>query len=88
VGADLRDEPRLDLALKAYGQERDALLADGYRATLLVASTGAREQRRALLRAVSTSEDLKQRYFDTVAGARPVSELYTPELQALLAAGR
>ena len=88
VGADLRDETRLDSALKAYGEERDALLADGYRATLLVASTGAREQRRALLRAVSTSPDLKQRYFDTVAGARPVSELYTPELQALLAAGR
>lgn len=88
VGADLRDETRLDNALKAYGEERDALLADGYRATLLVASTGAREQRRALLRAVSTSQDLKQRYFDTVAGARPVSELYTPELQALLAAGR
>lgn len=27
---------------------------------------------------------LTQRYFDTVAGVRPVAELYTPDLLALL----
>jgi len=59
-------------------------LMDGYRATLVVAQADARHQRKALLRAVQTSPDLTQRYFDTVAGVRPVSELYTPELLALL----
>ncbi|WP_059006290.1 NAD(P)/FAD-dependent oxidoreductase [Streptomyces specialis] len=87
VGTGLHDPRHLDKALAAYGADRDAQLADAYRGTLLVAGTDAREQRRALLRAVSTSADLTQRYFDTVAGVRPVSELYTPELQALLATG-
>ncbi|WP_155372913.1 FAD-dependent oxidoreductase [Catellatospora vulcania] len=84
VGDRLGDEEHLAQALASYAEERDRLLTDSYRATLLVAQADARPQRKALLRAVSTSPDLTQRYFDTVAGVRPVSELYTPELRALL----
>jgi hypothetical protein len=33
---------------------------------------------------VGSDPGLTQRYFDTVAGVRPVVELYTPDLLALL----
>ncbi|MGW5564329.1 NAD(P)/FAD-dependent oxidoreductase [Streptomyces tendae] len=84
IAGDLHDEARLTDALEAYGTELIAQLTPPYQATLLVAQADAREKRLALLRAVGTSEDLTQRYFDTVAGVRPVSELYTPELLARL----
>ncbi|MEU0113991.1 NAD(P)/FAD-dependent oxidoreductase [Streptomyces bobili] len=84
VAEGLHDEARLAAALEAYGTEVVQQLTPPYQGTLLVAQADAREKRLALLRAVSTSEDLTQRYFDTVAGVRPVSELYTPELLALL----
>ncbi|MEU9665813.1 NAD(P)/FAD-dependent oxidoreductase [Streptomyces bobili] len=84
VAGGLHDEPRLTAALEAYGTEMVQQLTPPYQGTLLVAQADARDKRLALLRAVSTSEDLTQRYFDTVAGVRPVSELYTPELLALL----
>jgi hypothetical protein len=54
---------------------------------LLVAQAQARDKRRALLRAVASSPELTQCYFDTVAGLRPVRDLYTPELLAMLASG-
>lgn len=84
IGDCLHDDARLTQALQSYAADRDEQLMDGYRATLVVAQAEARHQRRALLGAVRTSADLTQRYFDTVAGVRPVSELYTPELRALL----
>jgi flavin-dependent dehydrogenase len=84
VGDGLADEARLDRALKAYAEERDARLLDGYKATLVIAQPQARDRRRALLRAVGSDPGLTQRYFDTVAGVRPVAELYTPDLLALL----
>lgn len=84
IGQSLHDEDHLERALKSYAEDLQRMLMDGYRATLVVAQADARHQRKALLRAVQTSPDLTQRYFDTVAGVRPVSELYTPELLALL----
>jgi flavin-dependent dehydrogenase len=69
-----------DRALVAFGEDRDRLLTDSYRATLLVASAQSRPQRRALLATVAADPVLTQRYFDTVAGLAPVSELYTPDL--------
>lgn len=85
-GGGVDDPARLDGALKSFADERDLLLLESYRATLLVAAAEARDKRRALLRAVSTTPDLTRRYFNTVAGIRPVSELYTPDLLALLSA--
>lgn len=84
IAEGLHDEARLTAAMEAYGTEVVQQLTPPYQGTLLVAQADAREKRLALLRAVGTSEDLTQRYFDTVAGVRPVSELYTPELLALL----
>lgn len=84
IGTGLHDEAVLGQALKSYGEDLQEQLADSYQGTLLVAQAEARDKRLALLRAVRTSPDLTQRYFDTVAGVRPVSELYTPELMALL----
>jgi flavin-dependent dehydrogenase len=85
VGADLRDTDLLDQALKSYGEARDQALMESYQGTLLVAQAEARDKRRGLLRAVGGRPDLTQRYFDTVAGIRPVRDLYTPELLAMLA---
>jgi flavin-dependent dehydrogenase len=52
--AGLADEDRLNRALKAYAEERDARLLDGYKATLVIAQPPARDRRRALLRAVGS----------------------------------
>jgi flavin-dependent dehydrogenase len=79
------DPAALDVAVKRFAEERDQALMESYQATLLVAQATARDRRRALLRAVGSSPDLTRRYFNTVAGIRPVSELYTPELLAMLA---
>lgn len=87
VGDTLGSEPGLDLALKRFAEERDQMFMENYQATLLVAEASARDKRRMLLKAVSSSPDHVRRYFNTVAGLSPVSELYTPELLALLGAG-
>lgn len=87
VGEGLHDDTLLQKGLQAFSADRDRLLMDGYKATLVVAQAEAQDKRRALLRAVGTSADLTQRYFDTVAGVRPVEELYTPELLAAMNAG-
>ncbi|MET8727419.1 NAD(P)/FAD-dependent oxidoreductase [Streptomyces parvus] len=84
VGTTLDSEEALDLALKSFAEERDQTFMENYQATLLVAEASARDKRRMLLRAVASDPDHIRRYFNTVAGLRPVSELYTPELLALL----
>ena len=86
VGPDLHDRDLLDRALKGYADERDTALMESYQGTLLVAQAAARDKRRMLLRAVGSSPEFTQRYFDTVAGLRSVKDLYTPELLALLRA--
>lgn len=88
LGDRLRDPDRLEQALKAFAEDRDQALLENYQGTQLVAQTAARDKRRALLGAVRNSPELTQRYFDTVAGIRSVSELYTPELLAMLAGGQ
>lgn len=85
AGPVLGDPARLDAALAAFDAERESLLTENYRATLLVAQAEARDKRRALLRAVGTSPELTTRYFDAVAGIVPLGALYTPELLALMA---
>jgi flavin-dependent dehydrogenase len=87
IGDGLHDDAQLAEALTGYAADRDRLLMERYKATLMVAQADARDRRRALLRAVGSTEDLTQRYFDTVAGVRPMSDLYTPELLAMMQAG-
>jgi flavin-dependent dehydrogenase len=86
VGEGLHDPAHLTAALSEFAAERDRQLTENYQATLMVARADARDKRRALLGAVGTSEDLTQRYFDTVAGILPLQGLYTPELMAAMGA--
>jgi len=83
----LSDPGHREQALKTFAEERDQALMESFQGTQLVAQKAARDKRRALLRVVGASPELTQRYFDTVAGLRPVADLYTPELMALLASG-
>ncbi|MEU8891939.1 NAD(P)/FAD-dependent oxidoreductase [Streptomyces sp. NPDC048442] len=82
----LHDPERLTSALGTFGTRRDEQLMEAYQGALMVASADGKDKRRALLSAIRTSPDLTQRYFDTVAGLRPVSDLYTPELLTLMSA--
>ncbi|MFC8867927.1 NAD(P)/FAD-dependent oxidoreductase [Streptomyces sp. NPDC057148] len=84
VGAGLHDTDLLGKALGTFAERRDQDLMDSYRATLTVAQLDAREQRTALLRVIQADPELTVRYFDTVAGIRPIAELYTPDLMARL----
>ncbi|MFD4987461.1 NAD(P)/FAD-dependent oxidoreductase [Streptomyces sp. NPDC058374] len=84
IGTDLHDEELLDKALHTFGEQRDQELMESYQATLTVARLDAREQRTALLRVIQSDPELTVKYFDTVAGIRPIRELYTPELMARL----
>lgn len=76
----------VDARLERFEKSRDEALVESYHGTLLVAQASARMKRKALIAAVATSESLSRRYFDTVAGVRPLADLYTPELREALAA--
>lgn len=80
------DPADVDERLDRYEKARDAAVTESYHSTLLVAQASARLKRKALVAAVGTSPELTRRYFDTVAGIRPVADLYTAELQAALTA--
>ncbi|MFD0555614.1 2-polyprenyl-6-methoxyphenol hydroxylase-like FAD-dependent oxidoreductase [Stackebrandtia endophytica] len=79
------DRVALDDGLARYAAEREPTFMESYQSTLLVAQSSARRKRKMMLAAVGSSLELTQRYFDTVAGILPVSQLYTPELQQRLA---
>ncbi|MBD0710872.1 MULTISPECIES: FAD-dependent oxidoreductase [unclassified Streptomyces] len=79
------DPALLDQALTGYGEERDAALLPGYEATLAVGRLDEQHpQRLALLRAIRKDPELTSIYFDMVAGAATIGDLYTPKLLALL----
>ncbi|MFK4546984.1 2-polyprenyl-6-methoxyphenol hydroxylase-like FAD-dependent oxidoreductase [Streptomyces tendae] len=84
VGEDIGDPVAQAAALSAFATERDARLSGPFQATLGVAQADAQGRRIALLRAVSTSPELTQRYFDTLSGVAPLDGLYTPELLRLM----
>ncbi|MFI1393500.1 NAD(P)/FAD-dependent oxidoreductase [Streptomyces sp. NPDC020681] len=84
IGSELHSPVRLAAALDEYAAGQKELLIDDYHSTLTVAALEIHEDRLAMLRAVATSEDLRERYFSSVAGVSPVEELYTPELLELL----
>ena len=85
VGDRLGGDPELlDSALRAFEQERDQTLTEGYRATLGVAQLQPHEQRLSLLRAVQSDPELTSTYFDMVAGISTIRALYTPKLLSRL----
>ncbi|GAA3785011.1 NAD(P)/FAD-dependent oxidoreductase [Streptomyces coacervatus] len=78
VGDGLQDRPLLDAALDRYAREHQDLLMDGYRDT--VATAELKPLRRlGLLRAIADDPVMTERFFSTVSGACPSSELITPE---------
>jgi 2-polyprenyl-6-methoxyphenol hydroxylase-like FAD-dependent oxidoreductase len=85
IGDGLTDPVRLDAALQAYAEERDATMAEGYQATLSVARLETPHPKRlSLLRAVQSDPGLTSTYFDVFAGVKPATALYTPQLLARL----
>ncbi|MER5461027.1 NAD(P)/FAD-dependent oxidoreductase [Streptomyces sp. NPDC002668] len=78
VADGLQDRPRLDAALRRYAIDRDELVMDGYRDTLAVAELRP-NRRLALMRAIADDPVMIERFFSTVSGACPSSELITPE---------
>lgn len=85
VGDALADEEALRDGLAAFATERDQRLMGNFQATLGVAQPEAQDRRIALLRAVGSSPELTQRYFDTLSGVSPLDQFYTPDLMKLMA---
>ncbi|MFJ9679421.1 NAD(P)/FAD-dependent oxidoreductase [Streptomyces sp. NPDC101194] len=86
VGADLRDPARLRAALDRFAERRTALLLPEYRNTLATAKLDPPEHRMEMLRAISTSQKLTDRFFSTWSGACPVDDFVTGELLDLVEA--
>jgi flavin-dependent dehydrogenase len=84
IGTDLRDQRRLDAALQTFAVRRDAELEDAYRSTLELARLQLTESRLRMLRAISESPALTERYFAVVSGILPMDDFLTPELADLL----
>ena len=84
LGRQLHAPARRTAALEQYAAGQKELFIDDYHSTLTVAALELHEDRLAMLRAIATSADLRERYFSSVAGVCAVEELYTPELLGML----
>ncbi|MFE5596239.1 NAD(P)/FAD-dependent oxidoreductase [Streptomyces sp. NPDC056549] len=84
VGVHLdRDPALLDQALVQYGAERDTTLLPGYEATLAVGRLAEQPASRlTLLRRIQQDPELTTIYFDMVAGAATIGDLFTTKLLA------
>lgn len=82
VGSHLREQSRLDEGLAYFAAERNTDMADVYRSTISLARLNVTPARLALLRTISESAELTDRYFEVYAGVRSMDELLTPELMA------
>ncbi|WP_210589235.1 NAD(P)/FAD-dependent oxidoreductase [Streptomyces sp. GESEQ-35] len=85
VGDALHDPQRLGRALDSFAAQRHDLLITDYRNTLGTAALATGRHQIALLRAISSSPELTDRYFAAMSGACPADEFVTPELLDLLA---
>jgi flavin-dependent dehydrogenase len=84
IGSELTERDRLDIALRQFGEQRDAALISHYRNALVVGRLQLTESRLAFLRAISSSSTLTASYFGVVAGINSLNDLMTEELIALL----
>jgi 2-polyprenyl-6-methoxyphenol hydroxylase-like FAD-dependent oxidoreductase len=82
IGERLTDDLGLAVALREFADQRRALLTEGYRNTLALARLDVSPGRLSMLRAISESADLVDRYFAVFAGISAMDELITPELLA------
>ena len=84
IGTLLPDPSRLDAALADYQRRRNEAFAGTYRSTLALAELNATESRIAILRAISASPELTDRYFGVIAGINTMDDLLTEELLSSL----
>lgn len=84
IGDGLQEPDRLDTALERFAARRTELLIADYKSTLTTAELNPPAHHFQLLRAISTSRPLCDRYLSTLSGACPVDEFITPEVLDLL----
>ncbi|WP_309234335.1 NAD(P)/FAD-dependent oxidoreductase [Streptomyces lunaelactis] len=85
IGDGLQDPERLQSALERFAVQRTEALMPYYRSTLKTARLAAPAHQVDMLRAISTSPEISDRYFSTMSGVCPVDEFLTPELLELMA---
>lgn len=86
TGQVLSEPARLDEGLGRYAQRNQDELFEGYRNTLFVARLEVTPERLRMLRAISQSPTLTDKYFAAAAGGISVEDLYDDELHEMLAA--
>jgi flavin-dependent dehydrogenase len=86
VGGKLHEPAALDAALEVYAQQLPDELFEGYRNTLFTARLEVTADRLKMLRALSQSPELTEKYFAAAAGGMSVEDLYDDELHEALAA--
>jgi 2-polyprenyl-6-methoxyphenol hydroxylase-like FAD-dependent oxidoreductase len=74
LGQEAHDPSRLDAALRRFADRRDGLVMDGYRDTLAAAELRP-ERRLGLMRSIADDPVMIGRFFSTISGVLPSSEL-------------
>jgi flavin-dependent dehydrogenase len=85
VGAALQDPAGLDEGLRRYARDLPDELFEGYRNTLFTSRLEVTPDRLKMLRAVSQSPELTEKYFAAAAGGMSVEDLYDDDLHEALA---
>ncbi|GAA3219170.1 NAD(P)/FAD-dependent oxidoreductase [Actinocorallia longicatena] len=88
AGQDFADAAGLDRRLARYGDELREVLDEPYTSTLELARLQVPDSRLTLLRTISDSPELVASYFAMIAGIIDEAEFFTPELLAVLPAGK
>lgn len=86
VGDNLPDPARLDPALRRYAEQLPDEMFEGYRNTLTIGRLDVTPERLDVIRAVSGSAALTDRYFATAAGAMSVEDFADEDLYEALGA--
>jgi hypothetical protein len=84
LGDELADRRCVDAALSSFSSQTRNMLTDGYRRTLEATSLHVPESRLRMLREISQSPALTERYFALVAGLISFDNFLTPELAGAL----
>ncbi|MEU5646728.1 NAD(P)/FAD-dependent oxidoreductase [Streptomyces milbemycinicus] len=84
IGDGLQEPDRLDKALEGFAARRTEMLVPDYKSTLATAELNPPAHHLELLRAISTSRPLCDRYLSTLSGSCPIDEFITPEVLDLI----
>jgi 2-polyprenyl-6-methoxyphenol hydroxylase-like FAD-dependent oxidoreductase len=81
---DMADVDRVDAALGSFADRRDAALTERYRSTLETAKLQVQNSRISMLKAISQTPAMTDRYFALAAGIISMDEFLTPDLIDML----